>query len=193
MKQSDPTRIKILAAAEQVFARRGFTEASIDSVAEKAGVAKGTIYYHFQSKDELFFELIDRGIDDLSELVHRHLNRETTQPALYTLIEAHLLFFTQRKEFCQVLFSEVWRLKTYWKKDIMQLKAKYHSQIVQVIQERQPDLIPKGSVFTADMASQYVFWLVSMIGLHRLLQKSGESSAGTVEHLYRFISAGLRG
>jgi AcrR family transcriptional regulator len=44
----------ILAAAFAVFARRGFTHASVQEIADEAGVAKPTLYNHFADKDELF-------------------------------------------------------------------------------------------------------------------------------------------
>lgn len=44
----------ILAAAFAVFARRGFTQASVQEIADEAGVAKPTLYNHFADKDELF-------------------------------------------------------------------------------------------------------------------------------------------
>lgn len=53
------TRERILAAAGRVFARKGFRAASLDQVARDAGLTKGAIYWHFTSKDELFFALLD--------------------------------------------------------------------------------------------------------------------------------------
>lgn len=47
-------REAILSAAFDVFARRGFTQASVQEIADTAGVAKPTLYNHFTDKDELF-------------------------------------------------------------------------------------------------------------------------------------------
>ena len=54
------TRDRILAAAGRVFARKGFLAASLAEVAQDAGLTKGAIYWHFASKSDLFFALIDR-------------------------------------------------------------------------------------------------------------------------------------
>lgn len=48
-----PTRERILDAASKLFYAEGIGRVSVDAVAEKAGVTKRTLYYHFQSKDEL--------------------------------------------------------------------------------------------------------------------------------------------
>ena len=46
-------RRQILDAAVAVFANKGFTQCRVSDIAEEAGVAKGSIYLHFKSKDEL--------------------------------------------------------------------------------------------------------------------------------------------
>src|SRR5215469_4031807 len=51
-------RTAILAAALQEFSARGFAAARLDDVAERAGIAKGTIYLYFADKETLFQELI---------------------------------------------------------------------------------------------------------------------------------------
>jgi AcrR family transcriptional regulator len=50
----------VLAAAGRVFAKRGFHAASLDAIAEDAGVTRGAVYYNFADKEELFLELLDR-------------------------------------------------------------------------------------------------------------------------------------
>jgi AcrR family transcriptional regulator len=50
---SDQTRERIVAAAARLFYNEGIRAASVDAIAEKAGVTKKTLYYHFRSKDQL--------------------------------------------------------------------------------------------------------------------------------------------
>jgi AcrR family transcriptional regulator len=52
-RPSDPTRARILAAASSLFYSDGIRAVSVDAVAEKAGLTKKTLYYHFKSKDDL--------------------------------------------------------------------------------------------------------------------------------------------
>jgi AcrR family transcriptional regulator len=54
------TRARLLDAAGQVFARRGFHAATVDEVAEAAGYTKGAVYSNFANKDELFLALLDQ-------------------------------------------------------------------------------------------------------------------------------------
>ena len=57
-----PSRAKLLEAAARVFAERGFERASVDEIAAAAGLSKGTLYWNFKSKDELFFALMDEHL-----------------------------------------------------------------------------------------------------------------------------------
>jgi len=49
----------ILAAARKLFATEGFDAVSIDGIAAKAGVAKGAVYHHFESKEEIFTRVLE--------------------------------------------------------------------------------------------------------------------------------------
>jgi AcrR family transcriptional regulator len=53
------TRDRILESAARVFARKSFQGASLDEVAADAGLTKGAVYWHFKSKNDLFFALLD--------------------------------------------------------------------------------------------------------------------------------------
>jgi AcrR family transcriptional regulator len=53
----------LLQAAAEVFARRGYRDASVDEIAERAGYSKGAIYFHFSGKEDLFFALLEERID----------------------------------------------------------------------------------------------------------------------------------
>jgi len=64
-------RQAILAAALDVFSRHGFATARLDDVAAKAGIAKGTLYLYFASKEALFEELIRSRVTPLFDTLER--------------------------------------------------------------------------------------------------------------------------
>ena len=67
----DDKRERILDAAEQIFARHGFYAAKVADVAKEAGVADGTIYLYFKSKDELLISLFERRMHQLNGALKR--------------------------------------------------------------------------------------------------------------------------
>jgi AcrR family transcriptional regulator len=59
-RRLEHTRSLLVHAAEEVFAEKGFTAASLDDIAHAAGYTKGAIYKHFATKEELFLAVSDR-------------------------------------------------------------------------------------------------------------------------------------
>lgn len=72
-ERGNRTRQRILEAAEQVFSRLGYHEASIVKITEAAGVAQGTFYLYFSGKQQVFDELVE----DLNRRV-RHAMSEAS-------------------------------------------------------------------------------------------------------------------
>lgn len=91
------TKHKLLDAAEDVFGRLGFHDASIVQITEKAGVALGTFYVHFPSKTDAFRELVRARRDELRTAALQAAATQTTQrgmikaafTAFYSGIAAH--------------------------------------------------------------------------------------------------------
>jgi len=63
----DDTRNKILSVANKLFSRFGFHKTSMDEIAKIARKAKGSLYYHFASKEELFKEVVSKEIMSLKD------------------------------------------------------------------------------------------------------------------------------
>jgi len=57
------TRERIVAAAERLFAERGFAGVSMPAIAAGAGITAGAIYKHFESKEQLFFTIVRRAVE----------------------------------------------------------------------------------------------------------------------------------
>ena len=62
LSKSERTREAILAAAARLFRYQGYHATTMRDIAQKSGVEAGSIYYHFQSKDEILSEVLDIGV-----------------------------------------------------------------------------------------------------------------------------------
>lgn len=63
------TRSKLLASARAVFAREGYGGASVDRIAEHAGFSKGAFYSNFESKEDIFLQLLETtGVEEAEDL-----------------------------------------------------------------------------------------------------------------------------
>lgn len=82
---------QILEAAYEVFRQVGYASATVDQIAERAELAKGTIYLYFKSKEELYFSLLVNGLDILVDLLAGTL-REPPPPERFFAQTARTLF-----------------------------------------------------------------------------------------------------
>lgn len=63
LTKSERTRQRVLDAAAEVLAERGYSEARLADIAERAGIQAGSLYYHFDSREELVAEVLRLGIE----------------------------------------------------------------------------------------------------------------------------------
>jgi AcrR family transcriptional regulator len=83
------TKARILAAAEEVFAARGFEGASTREIAAAAGVNISSLHYHWESKETLYFAVFEDIYDRMVELVRASIPATSlNQPASRDVIDA---------------------------------------------------------------------------------------------------------
>jgi AcrR family transcriptional regulator len=70
-QKREANRERILRAARTVFGARGYYGATIEEIADEAGLSNGAIYYNFQNKEELFLGLLDARNDERLEHARR--------------------------------------------------------------------------------------------------------------------------
>ena len=80
--EAQGTRNRILDAAEAVFHERGVAHASLDQIAQAAGVTRGAIYWHFKSKADLYNTLTDELSARGAELVQQAVAEGGTLPEI---------------------------------------------------------------------------------------------------------------
>jgi TetR/AcrR family fatty acid metabolism transcriptional regulator len=101
-------RARILDAAVKVFAGRGFHSATVAEIARVAGVADGTIYLYFKSKDDLLLRLFDEKMTDLLAQLRAALAEEKSAPArLRRFIQLHLSLVERNPDLAAVLIVEL--------------------------------------------------------------------------------------
>lgn len=173
-----------------MFSKFGFEKAKMDLIAEKAKVAKGTIYYHFKSKEEIFFSLIEEGINQLIQLLN-----EGTKPLssgkekLEKAIEIQVNYIFDYKDFTKILLSEVWgseerqiRFRELLQK-LLKLLQNYIEQGIQEGDYRQRDL---------ELTASSIFGIISVTSLHTLLGQLNYTPEQITEHVQSMIEESLK-
>ena len=100
---------QILDAAARVFAEKGFRAARMQEVADGAGVANGTIYNYFSSKDELLMALLGRLNETEERPAQFERMREATDPrrALFELMQHRYEVMSENRELMRALLPEI--------------------------------------------------------------------------------------
>ena len=97
---------RILAAAAALIQRDGYDRTSVDDVAREAGVAKGTIYLHWASREELFLAVLQRERDAVRADVSARLAAAGSEPGLRALLRHSALALMARPLMKAVLLRD---------------------------------------------------------------------------------------
>lgn len=103
------TKRKIFETSMKLFAEKGYDGTSVEEITSIVGVAKGTLYYHFSSKEEIFNFLIEEGM----KLLQNSISIKTAQLASYTekikavvLIQCKIM--NKYQDFITIVISQMW-------------------------------------------------------------------------------------
>ncbi|MGP3685445.1 TetR/AcrR family transcriptional regulator [Streptomyces sp. IBSNAI002] len=134
------TRQKLYEAAVTLIAEQGFSATTVEEIAERAGVAKGTVYYNFASKNDLFEELLRHGVGLLT--VSLRTAAEETEArggsrveALDAMIRAGLVFIDRYPAFTQLYVAELWRTNRAWQSTLMVVRQEAVAVVETVLRE----------------------------------------------------------
>ena len=103
MKKSATTRVRILDAAAKRFRRTGYAATTVNDIAKLARVRAASLYYYFESKDELFEEVLNIGIDRIFEKVRRAVEAmpsdATYRQRIQVATETHLITLLKHSDY----------------------------------------------------------------------------------------------
>ncbi|MCX7950327.1 MAG: TetR/AcrR family transcriptional regulator [Clostridiales bacterium] len=103
------TKKIIFEAAIKAFSQKGYHKSTMDEIAETAGVAKGTLYYHFKSKEDIFKFIIDEGLrmveDEIKDKTE-HLDSPIEKLRMVCKVQLDLVI--KYIEFFKTILSQMW-------------------------------------------------------------------------------------
>lgn len=116
----------ILAAALELCSSPDWESVTVEQIADRAEVGKGTVYKHFGSKDELLFRLMMDFYHGLLRMLRDHMTQGSPQEKLRCAVERSLRYHIERKEYRYVVeyceridFKE--RANPAWRGDFLEL------------------------------------------------------------------------
>ncbi|QHC20977.1 TetR/AcrR family transcriptional regulator [Streptomyces sp. GS7] len=134
------TRRRLFEAAVTLIAEQGFSATTVDEIAERAGVAKGTVYYNFASKSVLYEELLRDGIDLLAASLRTAADEVTSRggtriDALDAMIRAGLDFIAGAPALTQLYVAELWRTNRTWRATLTSVRGRALTVVESVLRD----------------------------------------------------------
>jgi len=191
-------REKIMNAAAKVFAEKGFQAATINDLIGEAGVARRTFYNHFDSKKDVFLELVEAYFDRYTAILessHANLvqvlenNPERTIDAWRRLVFATLQFHNENRELTMLVYREGQAEDQHFTASIQELVDKARDWVVRDFQ-----LMAERGILVdmdIDLATTMINSAVMTIVLDHVLRKTDLDLAHIADQLVRYQARAL--
>jgi AcrR family transcriptional regulator len=99
---------QIIKTATKIFARKGFHQAKMDEIAEAANVAKGTLYYNYDSKSKLFAATVTAGMEEIMDKISRDLQSDLPFMEHFRLLISNTIrIYLKNKEVIRIYVNEL--------------------------------------------------------------------------------------
>jgi AcrR family transcriptional regulator len=187
-------RQQILEAATTVFARKGYRHTSVADIIEAAGIARGTFYLYFQSKEEIFLALIDRWFEDvtrrLEEVADMPCGDDTDPCSKRGDIRGWFEFFRERRELAGIVFREAVAIDDRFEERMRQLLERINQLRGEHIRQMQ-----QAGQYRTDVDIQFLNTCLNGIFrelmLRYILPEDAPDMDWLVEQLHAFVQSGV--
>ncbi|BBZ14005.1 TetR/AcrR family transcriptional regulator [Mycobacterium branderi] len=184
-------RDEIMAAAKKVFARKGFHATTIADIAKEAGLAYGSVYWYFDSKDELFHALMAVEEQALRACVLGAVSAPADGAEPFrTAVQATLEFFEADKATVKLLFRDAYALGDRFEKHLGGIYERFIDDIETFIVNAQH----RGEVVAAPprMVAYTLAALIGQLAHRRLSTDDGVTAAEVADFVVSLVLDGLR-
>ncbi len=174
----------------RVIARRGMTAATMQEIADEAGVAKGTIYLYFRDRDELVEKTFDRAITALHQRLDAALESEGSfEQKLRAVLAAEMLFFREHREFFRLYISLRYPEGKRQKRTCPQYQTRL-ARVAAVLEQA----MERGEIRRMDPARLALFISegISAVIIQRVIDESPPPEAADIDLLAGAIVDGIR-
>ncbi|OBF79727.1 TetR family transcriptional regulator [Mycobacterium sp. 852002-51163_SCH5372311] len=192
-------REQIMTAAKEVFGRKGFHATTIADIAKRAGLAYGSIYWYFDSKEELFHALmavqefalrarVATALDDLNGLTHG--GEASLRALLKASVQATFEFFEADKATVKLLFRDAYALGDRFEKHLGGIYERFIDDIETIIVAAQQ----RGEMVAAPprMVAYTLAALVGQLAHRRLRTDDDVTAAQVADFVVALVLDGLR-
>ena len=184
---------ELLEAARKVFAEKGFHAATVEDIAAAAGVAKGTVYLYYRSKQEVYWGALEHGVTELhNEIDTRLAAEQKPEDKVRAFIEIKIRYFEMNRDFFRIYFSELGSGLSHPAQMPPQFEQMYLQQ-ARLLAAALQQGIEDGSIreIRTDTASVAISDLIRGIIVQRLLGWSNKDVEADVKFVFDLVWRGI--
>lgn len=192
-EEKELRRRTILAAAKRVFSQKGYSATTVADVARAARLSYGTIYWYFDSKEELFDALMDAGEADLRARILAALDEAgpaLLDEALRTAVGATFEHFEDDREATRLLFRDSYALGGRFESHLIRIYEGFIDDLETTITTGQRQGLIR------DAPSRVVAFalaaLIAQLAYRRLSTDDGLSAQALADFVVSLVMDGLR-
>ncbi len=161
MKDTSPaatqeTRTRILEAAVKIFATKGYHDTKVDDIVSESNTSKGSFYFYFPSKQDIFLALVDTFADLLESRLHNRIDSETSgmlrvDQALRVCLET----FGQYRGLAKIAFVQATGLGLVFEEK----RRAVNDRFIKIIKSNLDEAIADGSISALDTEIAACAWM----------------------------------
>jgi len=190
-RNKEQTRKKIVGAALQLFNAKGYEATTTKQIARKAGIAEGTVFNYFETKDDIALHFFEQEVDHAIAAVRSKpsLRKRPLEEKLFALIQSQIEFLTPHEKFIGAAFVHALRptSKLAFSVQAMALRTRYLAFVRQLIDES----FPSGRINSLAWMAPQVFWIYYLGVLLYWLHDSSDGKQQTLAFLDRSLELGV--
>lgn len=184
------TKRAIFESAIKVFSQNGYNGATMDTIAADAGVAKGTLYYHFKSKEEIFNYIIKEGMGLIKERIENISSKQDNALSkLKVLCKIQLKLTHENRDFFKVIMSQLWG------KELRQLELRGSiKKYIYYIESYLDKAMKNGVVREANsyFMAYTLFGMICSAAVYELINENEDDLDSLIDNLVENILIGIQ-
>ena len=184
------TKRAIFDSAIKVFSNSGYNGATMDMIAADAGVAKGTLYYHFKSKEEIFNFIIKEGMTVIKEKIESiAVKQGDILSKIKVLCRVQLGFVYESRDFFKVVMSQLWGQESR-QLELRESIKKYINYIQYYLEEAMKQgVVKQGDSY---LMAYTLFGTICSAAVYELINEDKKSIDELIDCLLKYILSGIQ-
>ncbi len=133
---SKSTKDIIIEAARDLFSENSYHKTSMSMIAERAGISKGTLYWHFASKEELFQQIMSSGGSYIFKKTKEIVNSDLpADKKIYEYLKLKTIFFSQHQKLAAIILNNTELISEEFKEKMIKGHLRRVDLMVEIVDQ----------------------------------------------------------